>query len=313
MNTHIKATLVVISAMTISAHGTVAPYTSDANTLMLYNFDQGSGAYTNSGTKGAAFDLDDNGGATGRSGGTSGGFGASAFTGFGTSFDVLNSGNGVYNSATTADGGGAFASGASAATQADYQGADGAFTWEALINLSNGTQSQNIISRDNTTATRGANFFINSSSGDTVLRFSDPTGTALSGTVTAFAPQTGPHAYANNEWFHVAVTYDGNAGVTNNGKFYWTRLDSGVTEANLLSEFTFIGDLPTGSVGSAYVGSLGRNPFRSNVKGLVDEVRISDIARGAGDFVFIPETSTYSMAFGIGAVFLVALRRFYRK
>ena len=61
------------------------------------------------------------------------------------------------------------------------------------------------------------------------LAFINLTGTIQ--TIPTPLPKDGPHAFAANKWFHAAVTYNGQAGVAGNLKFYWTALDSGESQA----------------------------------------------------------------------------------
>ncbi|WOO41028.1 LamG-like jellyroll fold domain-containing protein [Rubellicoccus peritrichatus] len=238
---------------------------------MLYHFDEASGAFENSGTEGSSFNLDNTGGATGRSGTTGGVYGASAFVGFGNALDILASGNGNFNSSTAINGGGVFASSSTSATQADYQASNGAFTWEAMVKLDVLNQLQMILSRDNNTSNRGPSIFINND----INFFGFETD----------IPTTGEHAFVAGEWFHVAVTYNGQEGEADNLKLYWTRVDEQLTEANLLGSFTAASDYDAGSTGELMIGSHGRGEFRSEIR-YIDEVRISDIARTADDFIF---------------------------
>jgi hypothetical protein len=112
--------------------------------------------------------------------------------------------------------------------------------------------------------------------------------TKLTGTVQAIAvplPRTGPHAYAANKWFHVAVTYDGQADTEANLKFYWTALDSGVCEPVLLGSGRMSADLVATVAPTFVVGNEARNfnGRTENWEGWIDEVRISDIARSPSE------------------------------
>lgn len=294
---------IAIAAATVSSSqaAITGPYTADANTLMLYHLDEASGAFDNLGTTGSSFDLDDNGGATGRDAIGSGGLGDTAFSGFGSSFNALDSGDGTYHGSTVTDGGGAFGTGVPAGpTQANYQGADGAFTWEAMVRTSTLSGQQIIIARDTSTGTRGPNFFIN---GD--LNFGDPAGP--DGTLDVAIPNTGDHAFVADEWFHVAVAYDGNEGVAGNLSFYWTRVAEQFGEANLIGTETITADVGTGSEGSHYVGGYSRGAFRLELKGSIDEVRISDVARQSNEFIFVPTPA--ALPAGLALIGLLATRR----
>ncbi|MBK1834600.1 LamG-like jellyroll fold domain-containing protein [Roseibacillus ishigakijimensis] len=99
------------------------------------------------------------------------------------------------------------------------------------------------------------------------------------------ATLTGEHAFVPNEWFHVAMTYDSTTGET---KFYWTRLDSGAQQANLVHTGT-TSNFDFNATGAPLVfGNEGRSTGGTSegVKGLLDEGRVSNIVREANDFLF---------------------------
>lgn len=98
-------------------------------------------------------------------------------------------------------------------------------------------------------------------------------------------PTTGPHAITAGAWFHVAVACTGEAGTPDNLRFFWTRLDPLHTAANLLGTKTLANDLLAGQIDFA-VGQIGRSPSQLNFIGLLDEVRISSVARAADAFLF---------------------------
>jgi len=79
----------------------------------------------------------------------------------------------------------------------------------------------------------------------------------------------------------VAVTYDGNS---QQGKLYWTEMFSGADQANLIGEFAMT-PIP-GDVTSSTVLAFGGGG--TYLVGLIDEVRISGVAREPGDFFFGP-------------------------
>ena len=111
-------------------------------------------------------------------------------------------------------------------------------------------------------------------------------------TITFPVPTNGMHAIASNQWYHVAVTYNGNENTVNNLLFYWTRADAAVTAANLISAATMSNDLSVaacdfvlGNEGRATGGSTG------NFIGLIDEVRISRVARADDQMLFATNAS----------------------
>lgn len=107
--------------------------------------------------------------------------------------------------------------------------------------------------------------------------------------LTTPLPASGIHAPVQGRWYHAAVTYDGNEGAPGNMTFYWTALDSGVTEAVAAGTVDMAADL-AGADGNFSVAnenrSHGQTGATDNWHGLIDEVRISSIAREPGDFVF---------------------------
>jgi len=133
-------------------------------------------------------------------------------------------------------------------------------------------------------------------------------GSATAPSVTVPLPASGDHAFAANQWFHAAVTYSGDESADDNVTFYWTRLTSAADVANQIGTATYTSDPlnDAANTNPLYVGSTGRNPFRFQTKGLIDEVRISDIARTPDQFVFaIPEPGCLSLVALAG----LALRR----
>ena len=268
------------------------PYTADANTLHLYHFDESSGG-TDPGNPiidsgvGTPYNLTDTGGFNGRNNNTTGGYGAPAATGFGNSFNALTAGDGAFHATASPVGGGAFGD---PVAQSNFQAANGAFTIEALINIANldtgSANEQTILSHDSL-GIRGGVFQII----DGNLRIFNGQG----GDNNAFAaiPTTGDHAFVANEWFHVAVAYNGDGGAADNTSFYWTRLDSDATEANFIGS-DLIGADFNAVTQTLNIGSAARDPLRRELKGLIDEVRISDIVRESNDFLFaaVPEPAT---------------------
>jgi len=171
-------------------------------------------------------------------------------------------------------------------------GEDGAFTMEALIKFerlpaeSPGI-SPTIISMDSEDENRVFSFRIEKPG---FLSFTQFSGNSVRGSALATIPVTGPHAINTHDWFHVAVTYDGREGSAGNLKLYWTRIASGLQGANLLGVGSLaedlsrgLGDFAIGNTGRTVLGKKECNPF----PGLIDEVRISSIARPAHDFLFV--------------------------
>ncbi len=173
-----------------------------------------------------------------------------------------------------------------------YTGPDGAFTYEMLVKpevLPGDAKviALGLLSLEGDTDDRIFNFRIEKQG---FLAFITLPDSGATGGGLASIPTSGPHALQTGAWYHVAVTYDGNDGVANNLKLYWTRLDSHPTEANLIGRGSLSRDL-RGS-GDWAVGNEARG-FGTNAEGepfpgLIDEVRISSVARNPRDFCFVP-------------------------
>lgn len=275
----------------------IGPYTADSNTIALYHFDESSGTIVNFGSGGSSLDMTDTGGASGRGGG-GGGYGETAYSGFGSSFNVWDSGIGGYNGSTNSSGGGLRTAGAMA--QSSLQGSNGEFTYEALIRVDGIAVEQNIISHDGS-STRG--FLFRILTGGSLALYNG------SSDVSAPIPLTGEHAFVAGDWFHVAVTYSGQDATAGNIKFYWTALSSSATQANQIggNGLTLAADLLGTGSNNLGIGTTTRMPFRLQPE-IVDEVRISNIARTADQFIFIPEPGATALLI-FGGLGLLARRR----
>ena len=173
-----------------------------------------------------------------------------------------------------------------------YFGEDGAFTWEMLVKpeLLPGEArviALGLVSMDGDAGDRIFNFRIEKQG---FLTFIALPQCGATGGGLATIPTTGPHALVKDQWYHVAVSYDGNAGVTNNLRLYWTRIDTHPSEANLIGRGTLSNDL-NGRTGDFAIGNEARG-FSGNAEGepfpgLIDEVRISGVARHPTDFFFV--------------------------
>ncbi len=213
-------------------------------------------------------------------------FGMNAFTGFGAAVgfdDAIHPGNRLAAEFDTA-----------IAMSNFVDAASGAFTFEAVIQPAwipgAASHAMHIITAEGNGGVEGRPFQFRIESDGSTLRF-DPVGTAAT-TMDASLPLSGPHAIMADEWYHVAIAYNGNESASNNVTFYWTRLDSGATEANVLTNFTQTVDLVNpAALGEFGVGNELRN-YPGNgydseeFVGAIDEVRISRVARAANEFVF---------------------------
>lgn len=258
----------------------ILPYEADANTLHLYHFDEASGDLGDTGSSATSIPLDWN----------SGSHGQSAFDGFGNSYLVDDG----HYAATGWGRGGSMETGSDGVAKfpdSEFQSATGAFTFDAMIKTSTIThnETQYILSQlfdDGDDGGKGWDFGIDTGGN---LLFDPRTG----GTVASQAiPTSGEDAFDAGEWFHVAVTHDGEGEV----KLYWTRVRADAQQANLIGTLTGIDDMD-GGTHFLYVGSNARlswgTGYRNELQGVIDEVRISDTVRTADDFIFqIPEPSS---------------------
>lgn len=174
-------------------------------------------------------------------------------------------------------------------------GVDGAFTFEALVQLDVMPQDApglalDIVSMDDDASTNRVFIFRIEKPG--FLSFVPITGDAVRGGGLATIPTSGPHALRPGEWYHAAVAYDGREATVNNLKLYWTRLSAGNEAANLIGRGTLAADLGRG-LGDFAIGNSGKysptlGPWE-HFPGSIDEVRISSVARQPHDFCFVSE------------------------
>lgn len=277
-------------------------YIPDANTLHLWHFDEVATPVADAAATPLSLTRLDQGATLGNA----------AFSGFGTALSTydggpsvaMGSGTNAYLAAST------LVNGATDNIVTAFTGSDGAFTFEALVRidfdpsvpLTTRNAPMQIISAEQDGTGGGVRSF--------QFRF-EPTGfnpgqdgftSPLASPALDFInvrngaagevqhsilllPVSGPNAVIQGEWYHVAVTYTGNADASGNLAFYWTRLDPAQTQAAILGTKTLNNDLSSGAVDWT-IGNIGRDPSRNNFVGLIDEVRISGIARAPGDFVF---------------------------
>ena len=228
--------------------------------------------------------------------------GAASFTGFGTAFD---------NGATPANSGLAASAPANATTDNVDHTFDNptthAFTMEAIIRIgfdpavpTTATGHQEIIAGEGDagdSSDRSWQFRIQANetpdSTPWVLRFQKVSGFGGAGGSTANynldgnIPNTGVDAIAQNSWYHVAATYNGNLLDEASLKLYWTKLDPVNTAAVSIVSGNMNGWLRQQDTDFSLGNEL--RDFNGNTEGFngsIDEVRISDIARGPNQFLF---------------------------
>ena len=102
-------------------------------------------------------------------------------------------------------------------------------------------------------------------------------------------PTNGVDAAGLGNWYHVAVSYTGEADAPDNLTLYWTELSRGPAQASVLATFTMKNDLgsalTTGSaLGNFAVGNENRGEPTENFVGFIDEARVSGMARAPSAF-----------------------------
>jgi autotransporter-associated beta strand protein len=282
----------------------VAPYTADANTLYLFHFDgaAGTSVAANAGSVGGnAYTISNaiSGTVPTPSPVLTTMLGAGAFSGFGSSVSFVTGG---YTVGYDANNSGAYqpdVSGSSLSPDAILMsslnignGGQSPFTLEAMIypsTISTGTQE--IICTDSSAGGRGFQFRINTVG---QLEFNS---LSQGGDFVFNIPIAGPNAFVPNNWYHVAVTYDG---ITL--RCYWTKVDPTVGQANLIGvAAATIGTTEGAASGPLCIGNENRNNPSEAFQGRIDEVRISNVARSAMQMIFSPRSSQTLTWVGDGA------------
>ena len=280
--------LLTLCLASAPAHGAITgPYTMDANTVHLFHLDEAAGSTTaaNSVPGGASAIAYDGGPIlnhgsnpqTAVSSALGAAAGVVSFTSaasisapdLGIGLDKNGSGGFQIGTATSSP---------DAIAHSTLSGPGGTFTLEAMIKLPSITGStREILSTDSEFANRGFQFRIGTG-GTLEFNFIATSGAP----VTAAIPLGGTHAFNAANWYHTAVTHDGTT-----TRLYWTLVDPAVTAANLLTASTT--ETTTGSVtGLLVIGNEARITGNSSeaLLGLIDEVRISSVARADDQFIF---------------------------
>lgn len=322
----------LVLGLTLSSPGWLladitGPYTLDANTLHLWHLDElgvpavDQAHYNYAGTFTTKPDANQSLNALFGTGS----LGNASYAGFGTAYG---------GGATPGNAGlGALAPNNGTADNVDHtfdNPTTHAFTMEAIIKIgfnpaSSFATPQEIIAGEGDAADssdRSWQFRIEANGSPSTtpwrLRFQKVSGFGGAGGSTANynldadIPTTGINAIQQDGWYHVAVTYNGNLADVASLKLYWTKLDPANTEAALIGSGNMNGWLRQQDTDFS-IGNEMRD-FNGNTEGfngLIDEVRISDIARTAGQFVFtpgVPEPTTATL-FSLGALALFLGRR----
>ena len=265
--------------MVFAQSESVKPYTVDAHTLHLYHFDESKGRIPDVASDDRRFQLELRGGAV---------ICPTTFAGFGRSIDThVGEKAGAYVRERV--------------STATFRNRDtGAFTIEMLVCMGFDPNAVmfgrpdrlKMMGMESDGGTRSRPFQFAMRPIGTMgalaptLEFMNIAGASGVQLILAVLPNTGPHVPQRDQWFHAAVTYDGAEDTEGNLKFYWTRLDVGATEANLIHAARMTSDLSS-KTGKLCIGNTAKKTSRiCNWLGLIDEVRISDIARSPQDFLF---------------------------
>ncbi|MDW7979279.1 MAG: BNR-4 repeat-containing protein [Verrucomicrobiales bacterium] len=279
----------------------IAPYQVDSVTLHLWHFDEPPGAtnLSNAVPGGVALLAVGNGATTGEA--SLPGFGAAVSTYDAGPTATLAANPNGYPGRDAYIGPLPLANGAADNVLLTCTGPGGAFTFEALVfvafvptNLAvspDSTRSMQILSADaDDGETRVFQFRLHWPGVNTFPRLQFINIGWPVQTLEAQLPLSGSNAIAVSNWYHVAVTYNGQPNTAQNTKFYWTKVEPSRTQADLLASFCMTNALPVGAA-DWVIGNEGRSTFGTtdNLVGLIDEVRISSVARGPDEFVFKPQ------------------------
>jgi hypothetical protein len=283
----------------------LTPYTSDANTVYLYHLNEAAGASSAANAGSAGFSAIGYDGNPSEPGAVPANtalpqalnttiLGAAGFSGFGGAANISAADLGL---GVDANGSGGFQMGNTNATNSPdailqsslADDSSGSFTIDAMIRIPaiTGTVAKEIVSTDGggATATRGFQFSI-TATGFLSFNFIGTAGTA----VTAAIPTTGDNAFAANEWFHVAVSHDAST-TPPTTSLYWTRVNAVAETANQIGTGTTETTAP-GISAALIIGNENRLTANEGLGGLIDEVRISKVVRGPGDFIFSSNTDS---------------------
>jgi len=263
------------------------PYIPDGNTLLLFHFDgaYGGSATTNLGILGGnAFSVNEA-TATTSPPTVSDVFGFNSYTNFGNAawcgpgelvgFDYNN------NAGYDGDGGSATQLSADSLPMSVLNMGNGGqtpWTLEALIQPSITNANQEIICTDSSALNAGRAFqFRLNAAGQLELNL-----IALGVDLKTAIPTDPVNGFVAGYWYHVAATYDGA-----NVVFYWTKVSPSTASANPIKTNAVVVGTAFGSVtGPLGVGNRTRSPAIESFQGLIDEVRISNIARAANQMIF---------------------------
>lgn len=282
----------VFAALVIPSPALVSgPYVADANTVHLFHLSEASGTSISANAVAAGPSLIAFNGSSAANSPNAQPvvttlLGAAGASGFGNAAAISNVAHGLGLDANFIDGfqpgNSTTAASVDSIQHSALTGVDGSFTLEALINIPSITVKREVISTDSSMNSRCFQFYTDT---DGTLKFNFIGGPGA--TASAVIPTTGPQAFVANEWFHVAYVFNGTTAVST---FYWTRLVGTNTQANALAT-SGVETMVTSNYGPLVIGNEGRGASGEGLLGLIDEVRISKIARAASGFLFAPNDS----------------------
>ena len=318
------AALVAAFAGVSPSQAALQTYTSDANTLHLYTFDEAAGGSVtaNSGSIGGnALAVRENNTTTGTNTSvlSTTMLGQTGFFGFGNAVSIAKVGtaaNPQNNEGVGYDfsANGAYSQGSGTTTAAQDRITNystyfdtGSYTLEAMINIpstANTPSGQRSIISFESNINASRSMYLRIDGGNLQL--------GNAGSFRSIAiPTTGPDAFVADAWFHVAVSHNPDSGGST--QFYWTRVDASRSIAASLGAAFTGAQVPASQTGSPNLalGTDSRQAFTESLGGLLDNVRISDVARTADQFIFtaIPEPSSFAALAGLGTIGFVASRR----
>lgn len=307
----LRVTLAVAAGLAASAGlaraEILGPYTPDENTLHLWHMNEATAPVADAVANGTDLTALENGATLGNESYT-------GAKGFGTAL-------GTYTGNPTARPGSAgqdcylsalpLQNGAGDNVTMAYAGSSDAFTYEAIVRIDfNPTvafgadgwgQGRNLFMQIiNGDADENANRVFQfrlapigtlNGNSSVLLEFINVNKGVSPQSLTAAIPSEGPDAIREGGWYHVAVTYNGQPDQPDNLRFYWTHLDPARVAVNPIGTGQMTHSLPSGCAPDFAIGQTGRqSPVtptpNNNFVGLIDEVRISGIARAEDGMLF---------------------------